>query len=140
MPSSRGSIAARTESGIKLLTGAGDVVQEIAVTGLEKAALSGKRLAVQTANAIEVYDTDTGQLSARFASLSGVRLEDLDRDILVTASGGTVTLRRLGDGSTTTIGAGRPAFAQLEPSGLFVAGSRRVTFTPMRDVLRRLGG
>ena len=135
-----GRIAARTESGIKLLTGAGDVVQEIAVTGVEKAALSGKRLAVQTTNAIEVYDTDTGQLSARFASLSGVRLEDLDRDILVTASGGTVTLRRLGDGSTTTIRAGRPAFAQLEPSGLFVAGARRVTFTPMRDVLRRLGG
>jgi hypothetical protein len=135
-----GRIAARTESGIKLLTGAGDVVQEIAVTGVEKAALSGKRLAVQTANAIEVYDTDTGQLSARFASLSGVRLEDLARDILVTASGGTVKLRRLGDGSTTTIRAGRPAFAQLEPSGLFVAGARRVTFTPMRDVLRRLGG
>jgi hypothetical protein len=30
------------------------------------------------------------------------------------------------------------AHAQLEPSGLFVAGARRVTFTPMANVLRRL--
>jgi hypothetical protein len=134
-----GRIAARTENGIKLLTGAGDVVREIAVTGVEKAALSGNRLAVQTANAIEVYDTDTGQLSARFPSLSGVRLEDLDRDILVTASGGTVTLRRLGDGRTSTFQAGGTGFGQLERPGLFLAGARRVAFIPMRDVLRRLG-
>lgn len=134
-----GRIAARTASTIKLLTGAGDVVREIAVTGVEKAALSGRRLAVQTANAIEVYDTDTGQLSARFPSLSGVRLEDLDRDILVTASGGRVTLRRLGDGRTSTFQAGGTGFGQLERPGLFLAGARRVTFIPMRDVRRRLG-
>jgi hypothetical protein len=135
-----GRIAARTVSGIKLLTGAGGVIRDIAIAGGEKAALSGKRLAVRTAKAIEVYDTDTGQLSARFPSLSGVRLEDLDRDILVTASGGRVTLRRLSNGRTSTFQAGGTALGQLERPGLFLAGARRVTFIPMREVLRRLGG
>jgi hypothetical protein len=69
---------------------------------------------------------------------TAVRLEDLDGDILVTASGGAVTLRGLGDGSTTRIGAGRTGLAQLERPGLFVASARRVTFIPMREVLRRL--
>jgi hypothetical protein len=133
-----GRIAVRTESGIRLLTDAGEVVRDIAVTGTRKAALYGKRLAVKTARAVEVYDTATGQLSARFPSVSG-RLEDLDRDILVTASGGTVTLRRLSNGRMTTIHAGRTGVAQLEGPGLFVASARRVTFMPMRDVLRRLG-
>jgi hypothetical protein len=135
-----GRIAARTVSGIKLLTGAGDVVRDIPVAGVERAALSGKRLAVQTANAIELYDTDTGRLSARFPSLSGVRLEDLDRDILVTASGGRVTLRRLSNGRTSTFQVGGTALGKLEQAGLFLAGARRVTFIPMRDVLHRLGG
>ena len=51
-----------------------------------------------------------------------------------------MTLQTLANGRTTTIRAGGVARAQLEPSGLFVAGYRRLTFTPMRDVLRRLGG
>jgi hypothetical protein len=95
---------------------------------------------VRTADAVEVYDTGSGRLTARFAAASGLRREDLDRDILVTASGGTVTLRRLGGGRTSTIQVGGIARAQLERPGLFVAGGRRVKFTPMRDVLRRLGG
>jgi hypothetical protein len=132
-----GRIAARTARGIKLLTGAGRVVRDIAIAGVERAALSGKRLAVQTANAIELYDSDTGQLTARFPSAGGVRLEDLDRDILVTASGGTVTLRRLGDRRTSTFRVGGRGLGQLERPGLFLAGGRRVTFIPMRDVLRR---
>jgi hypothetical protein len=135
-----GRIAVRTPSGVRLLTRAGRVLRDIAVTGARKVALSGQRLAVKTANAIEVYETDTGQLSTRFPSLSGVRLEDLDRDILVTASGGTITLRRLGDGRTSTFHAGRTGLAQLERPGLFLASARRVSFMPMRDVLRRLGG
>ncbi len=60
--------------------------------------------------------------------------------MLVTASGGTVTLLRLGAGQKTTIRPGGTAFAQLERSGLFIAAHRRLTFTPMRDVLRLLGG
>jgi hypothetical protein len=134
-----GRIVVRTESGIRLLTQAGRVLREFAVTGARNAALSGQRLAVKTASAVEVYDTTTGELSARFPSVSG-RLEDLDRDILVTALGGTVTLRKLSNGRTTTIHAGRTGLAQLERPGLFIASARRVTFLPMRDVLRRLGG
>jgi hypothetical protein len=134
-----GRIAVRTESGVRLLTQGRRVLREIVVTGALRAALSGQRLAVKTASAVEVYDTTTGELSARFPSVSG-RLEDLDRDILVTASGGTVTLRRLSNGRTTTIHAGKTGLAQLERPGLFVASARRVTFMPMRDVLRRLGG
>lgn len=131
-------IAVRTRSGLSLLTAGGAVLQEFAVTA-RAAALSGNRLAVRTASAVEVYDTGSGQRTARFAAARHLRLEDLDRDILVTALGRTVTLRRLGTGRTTTIRAGGTARAQLERPGLFVAAGRRVTFTPMRDVLRRLG-
>jgi hypothetical protein len=132
-------IVARTESGLTLLTAGGRTLQEFDVDA-RSAALSGNRLAARTGNALEVYDVKSGERTARFPAASAVRLQDLDRDILVTASGGTVTLRRLGNGRTSTIHAGSTAFAQLERSGLFVAGARRVTFTPMRDVLRLLGG
>jgi hypothetical protein len=134
-----GRIAVRTQSGVRLLTADGRALQEFDVSALG-AALSGTRLAVRTASAIEVYDTRTGVLAARIGVPSGVRLQDLDRGILVTASSATVTLRRLGDGRARTLRVGRTALAQLEPSGLFVAGARRVTFMPMTDVLRRLGG
>src|SRR6266571_857765 len=107
---------------------------------LRAAALSGTRLAVRTGDAVEVYDTGSGQLTARFPAAKGVRLEDLEGDILATASGAAVTLRSLANGRTITIRTRGTARAQLEPSGLFVAGAHRVTFTPMRAVLRRLGG
>jgi hypothetical protein len=134
-----GRIAARTDHGVRLLTAGGNVLRDFAVEA-STAALSGKRLAVQTAEAVELYDTDSGKLAARIPVPSSARLEDLEGDILVTASGATVTLRMLGDGPTTTIHTGGTARAQLEPPGLFVAGARSVTFTPMRDVLRLLGG
>jgi hypothetical protein len=130
----------RTEGGIRLLTKAGEVVRDIPLRGVRKAALSGDRLAAKTAAAIHVYDVGSGDLSDRLPASRPVTLEDLDGDILVTASGGTVKLQRLGDGRTTTFHTGGVARAQLEPPGLFVAGARRVTFMPMRDVLRRLGG
>jgi hypothetical protein len=133
-----GRIAVRTDSGLKLLTASGHVLRDFDLTA-RQAALSGNRLAVRTADAVEVYDTATGKLAAGFSAASHLRLEDLDHDIVVTALGRTVTLRRLGDGRTTTIRAGGTARAQLEPPGLFVAAGRRVTFTPMREVLRRLG-
>jgi len=58
----------------------------------------------------------------------------------VTATKRTVTLRRLSDGDTARIHTRAIPHAQLEPSGLFVAAGHYVTFTPMREVLRRLGG
>ena len=133
-----GRIAVRTESGVRLLTVDGIVLQEFDLTA-RAAKLSGNRLAVRTADAVEVYDTGSGQRTARVTAARHLRLEDLDRDILVTASGRTVTLRKLSNGRTTTIRAGGTARAQLERPGLFVAAGRRVTFTPMRNVLRRLG-
>jgi hypothetical protein len=133
-----GRLAVRTQTGLRLFTAAGRVLRDIKV-GPRAAALSGNRLVARTETDFEVYDIRTGELTARIPA-ANLRLQDLERDILVTASSETVTLRRLGNGRTSTIRAGRFAFAQLEPSGLFLAGSRRVTFTPMRDVLRRLGG
>ncbi len=133
-----GRIAVRTESGVRLLTAAGDVLRDFAVSATA-AALSGNHLAVRTANAVEVYDSNSGMLSDRFPAPSALRLEDLEGDILVTASGATVTVRKLGDGRTSTINAGGTARAQLERPGLFIAGARRLTFTPMRAVRRRLG-
>lgn len=133
-----GRIAVQTKSGVQLLTAGGNVLQEFDLRA-RSAALSGNRLAVRTADAVEIYDTGSGQLTARFPAASHLRLEDLDRGILVTALGRAVTLRRLGDGRTTTIHTSAIARAQLERPGLFVAAGRRVTFTRMQDVLRRLG-
>jgi hypothetical protein len=132
-------IAARTDKGISLLTGCGKVLQDFAVTG-SAAALSGKQLAVRTKNALEIYDTDSGQLTARIPAASNVRLEDLEAGVLVTTAGGTVTLRKLANGRTTIFRPGGQAHAQLEQPGLYVSGDHLVTFTPMTDVLRRLGG
>jgi hypothetical protein len=94
---------------------------------------------VRTANAVEVYDSNSGMLSDRFPAPSALRLEDLEGAILVTVSGATVTVRKLGDGRTSTIHAAGTARAQLERPGLFIASAGRLTFTPMRAVQRRLG-
>jgi hypothetical protein len=134
-----GRIVVRTGSGARVLTSSGRLIRDLPVRPLG-AALSGNRLAVRTDSSVEVYDIRSGELTTRLPAASGLRLQDLDQDVLVTATGGTVTLRRLGNGRTSTLQPGRTAYAQLEPSGLFVAGARRVTFMPMRDVLRRLGG
>jgi hypothetical protein len=133
-----GRVAVRTKSGVRLLTESGRVLRDFTVKA-SAAALSGKRLAVRRADAVEVYDAGSGQLTARFPVAKGVRLEDLEGDILATASGTAVTLRSLGNGRTITIRTRGIARAQLEPPGLFVAGAHRVTFTPMSTVLRRLG-
>ncbi len=134
-----GRIAARTETGVRLLTADGRVLRDLPVGALS-ARLSGNRLAVRTASAVEVYDTGSGGLVTRIPVASGSRLQDLDRGILVTAQGGTVRLRRLGTSRTTALSVGGTALADLESSGLFTAGARSVKFMPMRDVLRRLGG
>jgi hypothetical protein len=134
-----GRIAARTDEGVALLTGDGGHLQDFPVVKVLAVALSRNRLAVRVPGGIEIYDTGSGQLITRFNVASGLRLEDLDHGILVTAKLRTVTLRSLTDGRTATIQTQGIAHAQLEPSGLFVAAGRRVTFTSMRDVLRRLG-
>jgi hypothetical protein len=133
-----GRIAVRTQTGLRLYTAAGRVLRDIDVKPVA-VGMSGNRLVVRDADDFLIYDVRTGKFDSSLVGLAGIRLQDLERGILVTAQGGTVGLRRLGDGQTP-VRAGRPAFGQLEPSGLFVAGSRRVRFTPMRDVLRRLGG
>jgi hypothetical protein len=133
-----GRIVVRTDTGIRLLTGSGAVLGELDATA-RSAALSGKRLALRKATTIDVHDTGSGSLLQQVPAAGRVRLEDLRGDLLVTASGGTVTVRRLRDGRTTTFRPGGVARAQLEQPGLFVAGGRRVTFTPMRVLLRRLG-
>jgi Tol biopolymer transport system component len=133
-----GRIATRTDTGVRLLTEQGAVLRDFGVKA-RAAALSGNRLAVRTATAVEIYDTGSGELLARMPVAGGVTLDDLEGDLLVTGSRDTVTVRRLADGRTTTFRPGGTARAQLEQPGLFVAGTRRVTFTPMSELLRRLG-
>jgi hypothetical protein len=134
-----GRIVARTDDGVSLLTPTGAHIRDFPVAKVRAGALSGNRLALRVPGAVEVYDTGSGQLIRRLEVARSFRLEDLDRGILVLAAARMVTLRRLSNGRTTTTRARGIAHAQLEPSGLFVAGGRRVTFTPMADVLRRLG-
>lgn len=133
-----GRIVARTTKGLRLLSAAGQTLQELDVRP-DGAKLSGNRLAVRTAEAIEIYDLRTGDRSARFQVAKDVKLADLDGDIVVTTAGRAATLRSLRRNRMVTFRPGGAALAQLEQPGLFLAGSRGVTFTPMRDVLRRLG-
>jgi hypothetical protein len=136
-----GRIAVRTHTGVRLYTAAGRVLRDIDIKPVAAAALSGNRLVMRDNDGFVIYDTRTGKLDSSLPGSEGQRLDDLERGIVVIAEGGTVGLRRLPDagGGTGTIRAGRPALAQLERPGLFVAGARRVRFLPMRDVVRRLG-
>jgi TolB protein len=131
-------VAARTDDGVRLLSVAGKALRDLPVAATA-AALSGGRLALRTTDAVQIYDAGTGQRTDRIPLAKAATLEDLEGDILVTASGGTVTLRRLGDGRTLTPRTDGRANAALERPGLYLAGARRVAFTPMRDILRRLG-
>ncbi len=136
-----GRIAAQTDHGVRLLTASGKRLLDLPVADVRAAALSGNRLALRVPGAFQVYDTGSGELITSFPAEGSARLDrlqDLERGILVTAKQRTVTLRRLSDGRAATLPARGIARAQLEPPGLFVAGGRRVTFTPMRDVLRLL--
>jgi dipeptidyl aminopeptidase/acylaminoacyl peptidase len=133
-----GRILARTDTGLRLFTETGAVVRDFPRKPTA-AVLSGNRVALRTAGAIEVYDVESGQLATRLPVERDVRLEDLEGEILVTASGKTVTLRRLGDGRTAAVRTRGPAHAQLEAPGLYVSSGRRITFTPMADVLQRFG-
>jgi hypothetical protein len=134
-----GRIAARTDHGVRLLTGAGRRLLDVPLTNASSAALSGNRLAIKVPGSFEIHDAGSGELVATIPAQSGDRLEDLKAGILVTANGKTVTLRRLSDGHTAALHAAGYARARLERPGLFIAGGRRVTFTPMADVRRDLG-
>jgi hypothetical protein len=134
-----GRIAARTDNGVRLLTGAGRRILDVPIKNVRGAALSGNHLAVKVPGSFQIYDAGSGELLATGPTQSGDRLEDLKAGILVTANGKTVTLRRLSDGRTTRLRAAGYACARLEGPGLFVAGGHRVTFVPMADILRRLG-
>ena len=132
-------IVARTDDGVRLLSASGSVLGDFPVEATA-AALSGTRLALRTGSAVEVYDTGSGELAKRLPVADAVSVADLRGDILVTTSSSTVTLRRLADGRTFALHTDGAAKAKLTDRGLFLAGTHRVTFMPLRDVLRRLGG
>jgi len=134
-----GRIAARTDHGVRLLTGTGRRLLDVPVRNVSGAALSGSRLAVRVPGSFQIYDTGSGELLDTIPAQSQERIEDLKSGILVTAMAKTVTLRRLSGGHTARLGAAGYARARLEGPGLFVAGGHRVTFVPMADILRRLG-
>jgi hypothetical protein len=134
-----GRIVAKTDHGVRLLNAGGVRLRDLPVADVTDAALSGTRLALRVRDAFAIYDTSSGELVTSMPAQSTQdRLEDLDHGILVTAQRRTVTLRRLSDGKRATINAGGIAHAQLERPGLFVAGGRRVSFTPMAVVVRKL--
>lgn len=133
-----GRIATSTPASVILFTGSGTRVRELRVSA-HAAAMSGERLALRTDTAIELYDARSGRQVARYPVQDSVRLEDLEDELLVTASKGTVTVQRLTDGRRVSFRPGGTARAQLEGAGLFVAGAHRLTFTTMRELLRRLG-
>jgi hypothetical protein len=137
-----GRIVARTDHGVRLLTANGARIRDFAVENVRGAALSKDQLALRVPGAFAVYDVGSGELVRSFPAEGSARLdrlEDLQDGILVTAMRRTVTARRVSDGNNMTIAARGKAYAALEPAGLFVAGGHRVTFTPMADVLGRLG-
>lgn len=125
-----------TATGVEVLTAGGHVVRSFPVTP-KAAALSGSRLALETDEAIDVYDVASGRRTAHFRDATD--LQDLEGDILVNAPSAGVVLRRLGTGRAITLAAGTGASARLERPGLFLAGDHRITFTPMRVIRRRLG-
>jgi TolB protein len=133
-----GRIAARTDDGVSLLASAGTVLRDFPVKATA-AALAGTRLALRTADAVEIYDVDSGRQVDRIPVVRTVRLEDLQGELLLTASSTALTIRSLTDGRTTTVRTVGAARGQLEAPGLFAAGTRTVAFIPMAEVLRRLG-
>ena len=135
-----GRIVVRTSAGVSLISPTGRRLRDLSVAKVQDAALSRNQLALRVQGAVEIYDTRSGEMVRRFAASGLDRLEDLENGILVTAMRRVVTLRRVNDGRSARIRARGIAHAQLEPPGLFVAGARHVTFTPMRGVVRLLAG
>ena len=133
-----GRIVVRTGAGVSVITPTGGHLRDVPVEKVRDAALSGNQLALRVPGAVEIYDTRSGELIHRFPLSAPERLEDFEKGIFVTATRRGVTLRRVRDGRTATVRARAIAHAQLEPSGLFVAGGHRVTFVSMRGVLRLL--
>lgn len=134
-----GRIVVRTETGVEILSEQGALFRTFGVKA-RAATLSGNRLALRTTGAIELYDATSGQLTATVPAAAGVKLEDLEGELLVTASNDVVTVRELGAGRTTAFRTDGVAMGKLEEPGLFVAGPHRVTFMPMSALRRRLGG
>jgi hypothetical protein len=134
-----GRIVVRTDTGVEVLSEQGALLRTFGVKA-SAAALSGNRLALRKAGAIELYDATSGQLTSSVPTGAGVRLEDLEGELLVTALHNVVTVRKLGAGRTTSYRTDGVATGQLEQPGLFVAGPHWVTFTAMSTIERRLGG
>jgi Tol biopolymer transport system component len=118
--------------------------------GIINARLRGRALAVQHGQSLDVYDTSTGakRQALPLASDGGSRpfLLDVQRDLVVYATGGAIHVLRLSDGRDLAVdlpGAAPWLDARLEPSGLFVTWNQmynrrpgRMAFVPMRTVLR----
>ena len=121
--------------------------------GIVNVGLSGRALAVQHGESLDVYDTSTGakKQTRPLASDGGSRpfLLDVQRDLVVYATGGAIHLLRLSDGRDLALdlpGAAPWLDARLEPAGLFVIWNKmydrrpgRLAFVPMQAVRRAVG-
>jgi hypothetical protein len=116
------------------------------------ARLRGRSLAVQHADAIDIYDAKTGakQQSRELLTDGGPRpyLLDVQGDLVVYETGGAIHLLRLSDGRDKALrlpGAAPYLDAHLEPAGLFVSWNQmyarrpgRIAFIPLRTIAGRL--
>jgi Tol biopolymer transport system component len=132
-----GRIVVATAREVRLISARGRVLRRFAIRA-DAAALSGTRLAVEGPTGITVYDIVSRRRVEHFAPREA--LAGLEAGILMTESTGGVTLRRLADGRRIALRVPDEGRAQFEPPGLYVATGHRITFTPMRKLLRRLGG
>ena len=134
-----GRIVVRTGAGVSLITPTGGHLRDVPV---ERCAMRRSR-GINSPCAFPARWRSTTHGPANWSEVpaSAPRpARGFENGIFVTAMRRGVTLRRVRDGRTARIRARGIAHAQLEPSGLFVAGARRVTFMSMRGVLRLLAG
>jgi hypothetical protein len=132
-----GRLVVATGSEVTVLTAHGRILRRFAIKA-DTAALSENQLAVEGTGGISVYEIKSARRVAHFAAADS--LADLDAGILVYESRGGLTLRRLSDRRTVVLRTSGDVHAQLQRSGLFVASPHRITFTPMRELLRSFRG
>lgn len=138
---------------VRILSLRGRVLRSWSVgEGVVTTRLRGRSLAVQHADAIDIYDAKTGakQQSRELLTDGGPRpyLLDVQGDLVVYETGGAIHLLRLSDGRDKALrlpGAAPYLDAQLEPAGLFVSWNQmyarrqgRVGFIPLRAIAARL--
>jgi len=128
------------DGAIELRTTGGKVLQKVAGgAGLAEAALSTRRFLVHQGSTLQIYDSQSGAPAGVLAVPDGSKLVDTAAGLAVLLAGRSVFVLRLADGKVARLrvpGTGA-VHAQLESSGLYHSATGRVTFIPLKQLLRR---